>query len=273
MNPVRHPNHDELTAELRSWFTNSAPEIEYYVTRHWFGYLSSGHGPAGPRLILDIDEPRDIVGALGDAKAISSQRDITVWVDDRERQRALDDGLRQAGCTPVKATTHLALVGDLTSHEAPNLDYELIGTDTLEDWARTKIRAFDNTETEPSETRLAAELAVRGPELVLASLTLARLEGEPIGVSAFYKGADQLLFNLGTRVPFRHRGIAQAMLGHWVRQGQAARCRSLIINADDPGAPQMLYRHMGFVDEIYWYQSYTVANSKASDKLLTASDT
>jgi hypothetical protein len=106
-----------------------------------------------------------------------------------------------------------------------------------------------------------AELAVRSPELALASLALARLDGEPIGVTAFYRRSDQLLFNVGTRVPFRQRGVAQAMLGHWVRQGLAANCRSLIVNADDPGKPQLLYRHMGFVDEVYWYQSYSLAHS------------
>jgi hypothetical protein len=46
------------------------------------------------------------------------------------------------------------------------------------------------------------------------------------------------------------------MLARWVEEGVKRNCRSLIINADDPGKPQELYRKMGFVDEIYWYQRY-----------------
>jgi hypothetical protein len=36
----------------------------------------------------------------------------------------------------------------------------------------------------------------------------------------------------------------------------ASGCRSLIINAEDGGRPAELYRRLGFVDEIYWYQKY-----------------
>ena len=67
------------------------------------------------------------------------------------------------------------------------------------------------------------------------------------------------MFNLGTRVPYRHQGIAQAMLARWVDAGTASGCRSLMINATEGGRPAELYRTMGFVDEIYWYQRYELA--------------
>ena len=73
---------------------------------------------------------------------------------------------------------------------------------------------------------------------------------------AYYRGPDQLVFNLGTRVPYRHQGIAQAMLTRWADAGTASGCRSLMINATEGGRPAELYRKMGFVDEIYWYQRY-----------------
>lgn len=92
--------------------------------------------------------------------------------------------------------------------------------------------------------------------MALATLQLARLEGAPVAVLAYYIGTDQLVFNLGTRVPFRHRGIAQDLLRRWVAAGRAQGCRSLMINADHLGAPEALYQQMGFVDEIYWYQRY-----------------
>ena len=76
---------------------------------------------------------------------------------------------------------------------------------------------------------------------------------------AYYRGRDQLVFNLATRVPYRHRGIAQAMLTRWVEAGTARGSRSLIINAAEGGRPAELYRKMGFVDEIHWYQTYEFA--------------
>lgn len=32
-----------------------------------------------------------------------------------------------------------------------------------------------------------------------------------------------------------------------------------MINATDGGRPAELYRRMGFVDEVYWYQAYELA--------------
>jgi ribosomal protein S18 acetylase RimI-like enzyme len=65
------------------------------------------------------------------------------------------------------------------------------------------------------------------------------------------------VFILGTRAPFRHRGIAQAMLARWAASSSAAAgSRSLLINATDGGAPAALYRRLGFTDEVYWYSKY-----------------
>ncbi|HVX46123.1 MAG TPA: hypothetical protein VHC49_19690 [Mycobacteriales bacterium] len=85
---------------------------------------------------------------------------------------------------------------------------------------------------------------------------MGRLDGAPVAALAHYRGSDQLVFNLATRVPYRHRGIAQAMLADWVAEGTAAGCRSLMINATEGGRPAELYGRLGFVDEIHWYQSY-----------------
>jgi ribosomal protein S18 acetylase RimI-like enzyme len=93
----------------------------------------------------------------------------------------------------------------------------------------------------------------------LAECQLGLLGGERVAVLAYFRGRDQLVFNLGTRVPFRHRGIAQAMLARWVDAGMADGCRSLIINATDGGAAAALYRRIGFTDEIHWYQKYELA--------------
>ena len=77
---------------------------------------------------------------------------------------------------------------------------------------------------------------------------------------AYYRGLDQMVFVLGTRVPFRHQGIAQAMLARWAAAGAASGCRSMMINATEGGRPAELYRGMGLVDEIYWYRRYELAS-------------
>ena len=100
-----------------------------------------------------------------------------------------------------------------------------------------KLQAFGDTETAPRPDHLAAEISARRAELALTGHQLGLLDGKPVAVLAYYRGApDQLVFNLGTRVPYRHRGIAQAMLARWVDAGVASGCRSLIINAEDGGA-------------------------------------
>jgi hypothetical protein len=260
-----HPHHDALVDELRRWFTSSAPEINYVVTEQWYGYLSNPDGPTGTRLILTLDDPTLVAPALRDARNAHPDQEITIWVDDRRRFHTLDSVLRRAGCRTVKATTHLALVGPMRAVRGPvGLQFDDVAHTNLHEWAETKIRCFENSDVAPDAQRLAREISVRDSELALATLKLVRLDGEPVGVLGYYAGFDQLLFNVGTRVGFRHRGIAQSMLAYWVDEGTANSSRSLMINADDPGQPAALYRHLGFRDEIYWYQSYQLAANTAT---------
>lgn len=65
-----------------------------------------------------------------------------------------------------------------------------------------------------------------------------------------------MVFLLATRAPFRHLGIAQNLLAHWSRHAAGGAPRSLLINCDDGSAAAMLYRHIGFTDEVYWHRRY-----------------
>jgi GNAT superfamily N-acetyltransferase len=251
-----HPDHDAVHLELRSWFTTSAPEIDYVVEEQWYGYLSGPSGSAGSRLILTIDDPDDAARALRDVRQRAGGP-VTVWVDDRARCQRLDRTLRDGGCRPVRSTTHLALVGELSARSGPaSLTVHDVGPDGLEEWVVTKLKSFADTEATPTDEQVAREVAVRQPEMALARLQVARLGGDAVAALAYYFGADQLVFSLGTRIPFRQQGIAQQLLSRWVAAGRAEGCRSLLINADHLGAPEALYRRMGFVDEVYWYQRY-----------------
>jgi ribosomal protein S18 acetylase RimI-like enzyme len=256
--PAAHPEHDAVAREVSGWFTASAPEIGYEVSNRWYGYQSDlGSGQA--RVILRVGEPGQVPAALADAAA-GGAGTLTIWVDDRERAARLDGALRSAGCRPGDATTHLALVGPMTGRTDPGrLVVQGVDEAGLAEWATVKLQSFGDTESAPSPERLAEEVSVRRDELTLAECQLGLLGAERVAVLAYYRGHDQLVFNLGTRVPFRHRGIAQAMLAHWVDAGMADGCRSLIINATDGDAPAALYRRIGFTDEIYWYRKYELS--------------
>ena len=252
-----HPNHPELTRELRSLFTTSAPEIGYRVEELRCGHLGELGGDMGARLLLGVDAPDQVPAALDDARKLCGPQEITVWVDERARPARLDEALRSCGCQPGTATTHLALVGPMADRRGPeHLVVENVGQAGLAEWATVKLQCFGDTESPPAQERLAVEMAVRQAELALVDYKLGTIDGEPVAVLAYYRGSDQLVFKLGTRLPCRHRGIAQAMLGHWVDAGRADGCRSMIINAEEHGQPAALYRRLGFVDEVYWYRKY-----------------
>jgi GNAT superfamily N-acetyltransferase len=238
---VRHPRHDEIGATIRGWY--ETPD------EHWYGFRSA-ESPSRDRIILRVDEPDQVAPALAAAGGTA----LTIRVEGRDRAAMLDSALLAAGCTRMAATTHLALVGSMAPAPEPaGLLVETIGAESLAEWAAVKLQAFADSEAAPDQGRLAQEIAKRRSELSFADFRIGRVDGEAAAVMAFFRGPDQMVFNLGTRVPYRRRGIARAMLAHWVTDRS---CRSFVINADDGGRAADLYRRLGFVDEVYWYQRY-----------------
>lgn len=110
--PSRHPHHDAVHAEVRSWFTTSFPEIGITVGRLAGGVLGD-LGARHARLVLEVDDPAAVAATLEEARAATAGRDLVVWVDDRRRAERLDAALRAAGTASDHATTHLALTGTL----------------------------------------------------------------------------------------------------------------------------------------------------------------
>jgi hypothetical protein len=257
--PTLLPEHDAVSREVRRWYTSAIPEIGLDGTEHWFGFVVET-GLYQARAVLSIGDPAQVPAALKDLRAACQADGFRIMVDDRERSSRLDAALRENGCQYVESTTYLALVGPLVS-PAPGpagLVVTIAGADELAAWADAKLRSFADSEEPPAADAVSAEIEFRQAELPLAECQFGLLEGEPVAVLAHYLGPDDLVFNLGTRVPFRHRGIAQAMLTRWVA-GAAPGTRSLMINATDGGAPAALYRRLGFNDEVYWYSKYDLA--------------
>ena len=78
---------------------------------------------------------------------------------------------------------------------------------------------------------------------------LTRVDGQVASICAYYDGDDYFVFLLATRVPYRHRGLARKLLQHVLHEGRDA--RSVIINAQEGGRPEALYRSMGFTDVVH----------------------
>lgn len=254
-NAAVHPKHDEIASQVSQWFTTSNSQIGYEVVPTWFGFLGT-FGGTSARVILRIDDPHLVEPALIEATR-ARRRAVSVWVDDPARAKILDSALVAIGCTAGASTEHLALVGDVrVASECVDLTIKRASDEQRVEWAQIKLQCFANSEEPPDSGALKAELATRDPERPIAESWFAELSERRVGVLAFYTGLDRAAYLLGTRVPFRGRGVAQTMLAKWVRDGQLAGSRSHLINATVGGAPAALYRRLGFVDVVHWYQRY-----------------
>jgi hypothetical protein len=98
------------------------------------------------------------------------------------------------------------------------LEVASIGIAELETWAQVKLQSFADSEDAPAADAVTAEVEVRRRELPLAEYQLGVVDGQPAAVLAHYPGTNDLVFILGTRTPYRHRGIARAMLARWASQ-------------------------------------------------------
>jgi GNAT superfamily N-acetyltransferase len=255
-----HPEHEAVSRKVRSWYTTAVPEIGLSGAAYWFGFACMiGAGRA--RVVLSIADPAEVRAALGAAQAACAADSFMIMVDDRDRAALLDAALRDYGCSYDESTTYLALTGSIACPTAGPRQLAVANIDAsdLETWARVKLQSFADSEDAPTADAITAEVAVRRSELALAEYQLGIVRSEPAAVLAHYPDADDLVFILGTRTPYRHRGIAQAMLARWA--AAATDRRSLIINASDGGAPAALYKRLGFTDEVYWYSKYELRRS------------
>lgn len=254
----RHREHDSIAAALRSWYTTSTPEAGVEITAHSFGFLSDADRPDPLRVLLTLEDPDQVPGAIALAAELAGTDQLTVVVDDRVRAEHLAAGLERAGCVPVKAISYLAHVGQFPEVAGPDdLAFVPVSPDGLRTWCELKLRCFDASGAAPSAREVGRELEVRQRELAIASLLTVLAANEPVGVLAYYADRDELVYNLGTIAAARHRGIARCALRWWVQRGRAAGARSSLINCDDPGRPQELYRSLGFTDEVYWTRRWS----------------
>jgi len=184
---------------------------------------------------------------LRDVDDYFGERDLTIEFTEKP---SIKDELISAGWSDFDETVWLAHAGVFPA--TPPVDIERVGDTTLEQFARMKLQSFGETEDEPDASTLAVEMSMRKVELRGDGRgLLAKADGEATAMCAYYSGEDHFVFLLGTRIPFRGRGIASAVLHQIVDDAHASRARSVIINARAGGRPESLYKNLGFTDEVY----------------------
>ncbi len=259
----RHPEHDRLVRALRGWYTTSYPAMGYHTERRGYGYYTVNSripGGLASRVLLRDVAPEQVPECLADARRYFGDAPAAVVVDDRQVDAQLGPALLAAGCAREGTLVYLAHVGPLPRVPGvPGLMVEPVDEANLGDYCVTKRKGFAGDEAEPPAEAVEVELAFRRAEMAgEGRFLLARLDGEPAAIVAWYEGSDRSLFLLATRVPFRGRGIARWLLGHVLADAEARGCRSVIINADPDDTPIQLYRRLGFADEVGWQRRYAL---------------
>ena len=232
----------------------------------WFnrpGSTGRGRGTVRPGV-----NAADLEALITEAEEITACDSLSLELDDRATAVAIGPALEAIGFQPGTAAVHLAYLGGLepTGHELAGLSIDDAPPDdaALHEWALVKLQAFADSEAAPVNAELEAELVTRRAEMAGQGRALtASLDGEAVAVAGFYESVDRFVFVLGTRVPFRHLGIGRALLTHVVHDPRASECRSVLINADEGGRPEALYRQLGFTDEVHWRRPWTRSGSDA----------
>ncbi len=254
---MRHPEHDRLREEVRSWYRTSV--MGYRVEQRRFGsYRRHVEDPDARLVIVDQLAPGEVREFLADVVRYFDNRAVSIWLDDKDQDAALGPALVAAGVAMENANVHFAHVGASRARgEMSSMTVEDVTADTLMEYVLVKLKGFANSEDLPPPEDIDKELAIRRRELAsMGRFLIARVRDEPAAILGYYDGSDRLIFNLATRTPFRMLGIARQLLCSVVADSYERGCRSVVINTDPSDTPINWYRRIGFTDEVYWRRSY-----------------
>jgi GNAT superfamily N-acetyltransferase len=256
---MRHPEHDRLREEVRSWYRTSWPQRGYHVEYRRFGfYRRHAEHPDSGLIIIETLRVDEVSEFLADASSYFDNRPVHLGFEDKNLDRTRGPSLVAAGCAIDNANTYLAHVGPRPDRvQLPRVTVEPVTADTLMDYVRVKLKGFANSEDDPPGKNIDEELSVRKPEFEsIGRFLIARIGDDPAAILGFYEGSDRLIFNLATRTPFRMKGIARQLLCQVIADSCDQGCRSVIINTDPADTPIQWYNRLGFTDEVYWRRGY-----------------
>lgn len=255
----RHPDHDRLVEEVRSWYRTTMPELGYCVERRRFGlYRRNLEDPDSTLVIMEGVVADETPEFLADISSYFGNRPVSIWVDDKDLDTMLGPALVSAGASRDEASTYLAHVGQRPEPvQLSGITVTPVTAKTLRDYVLVKLKGFANSEDEPQVEQVDEELVVRTSELAsIGRFLIARVGEEPVAILGYYDGNDRLIFNLATRVPFRNRAIAKHLLCRVLVESYDGGCRSVIINTNPDDTPIRWYRRLGFTDQVYWRRRY-----------------
>jgi ribosomal protein S18 acetylase RimI-like enzyme len=256
---MRHPEHDRLREEVRSWYRGSSPQMGYHVEHRRFGfYRRHAERPDSTLVVVETLASDEVPEFLADVRRYFDNRKVHIWIDDKDLDRTLSPALVAASLSIGKDNTYLAHGGPQPERvQLSGVTVEPVTADTLMDYVVLKLKGFASSEDEPSQEHIDEEMAVRKPEFEsIGRFLIARVGNEPAAILGYYDGTDRMIFNLATRTPFRMRGIARRLLCGAVADSYDQGYRSVMINTDPADTPIQWYNRLGFTDEVYWRRSY-----------------
>ncbi|MGC2301741.1 GNAT family N-acetyltransferase [Candidatus Binatus sp.] len=262
---MRHPEHDRLREEVRSWYRTSIPELGYHAEQRRFGsYRRHAEDPDSGLIVVDNLSPDEVPEFLADANSYFDNRVVNIWIEDKKHDATLGPALVAAGASKLKANVHLAHVGLRPERFHPTgVTIERVTANTLMDYVLVKLKGFASSEDAPPVEEVEEELAVRQSELAsIGRFLIARVGDERAAILGYYDGSDRLIFNLATRMPFRMGGVARHLLCQVVADSYEQGCSSVVINTDPSDTPIGWYRRIGFTDEVHWRRNYLFAAKK-----------
>ncbi len=255
---MSHPFHDDIARAVRSWYLEPAPEMGYTAEPRWFGVVR-GNTEADFASATVTDLADGDVGRFADELRSSfGRRAVRVQVESAAITPSLDAALVDDGFVRGETTTYLLHCGSLPEVSSPTgFEFDPIDAAGVPEFSRVKLQAFGSTEEAPSPADVAHENVFRRAELTGSNgFAIGRINGDAAGIIGWYGGDDSLIFLVATRVPFRRRGLASTMICRVRDHVQARGGRSVLINADVDDDPVVLYRRLGFTDEVLRHHIY-----------------
>ena len=210
----------------------------FYVQERRFGFYQRQEDTGRVRATVRHLPAEDVPRFIEDLREYAGEEVVRFYVDDRGLDERIGPVLVERGCAPDVAEVFLAHTGGmpLLASEPEHLSVEAVSEGTIEEAMKTERKAFSGSEAEPDAGNLRRRLALRRAEMGgQGRFLLARVAGEPASVVAFYEGEDRFVHHLGTRVPFRRRGIASRLLKDVLAGARERGCRSTIISAAEAG--------------------------------------
>ena len=263
----RHPRHDAVAAEVARWYRESTPEMGYVLVEGRYGWFnrpaSTGRGRGTVRPGVSAD---DVEALMAEAEEIVGGDALSLELDDRATAAAIGPALEAIGFQPGTAAVHLAYLGGLepTGHEPAGLRIDDVTPDepALHEWAIVKLQAFADSEAPPASTEPRSGTGhTPGGDGRPGSSPRRFARGRVSRCRGLLRGRRPLRLCARDTRPFRHLGIGRALLTHVVHDPRAPDCRSVLINADEGGRPEALYRQLGFTDEVHWRRPWARRSS------------